>query len=79
MARQMTITLDDDVAARLDETARRMGTSADEVVLEAVRQVTIENLPRKPFKAYARDLVARPGIDFDCAARLLDDEHPHLK
>lgn len=79
MARQVTITLGDDVAARLDQAARLRGTSTAEVVLEAVRQVAVENAPRKPFRAYARDLGARSGVDFDCAARLLDDAHENLK
>jgi hypothetical protein len=74
MTRQVTITLDDDVAARMDEKARREGTSIAEVVNETLRHAEIEPpKPRKQFEVYARDLRAKPGVNFDCAWKLLDD------
>jgi predicted transcriptional regulator len=71
MARQVTITLDDDVAEKLDREARLIGAPISEVVTQKLRQATAE---RKPFKVYARDLQARPGVDFECAARLLSED-----
>ena len=66
--------LDDDVAEKLEQ-ERRSGTSVDEAVKEAVRKV-LEPAPVKvlrPFVVHARDLGARPGVNFDCAWKLLDE------
>jgi hypothetical protein len=74
MARQVTITLADDVAEKLEQ-ERRSGTAVDEAVKEAVRKV-LEPAPAKtsrPFVVHARDLGARPDVNFDCAWKLLDE------
>ena len=73
MARQVTITLDDDVAEKLEQ-ERRSGTAVDEAVKEAVRKV-LEPVPveARPFIVHARDLGARPDVNFDCAWKLLDE------
>jgi hypothetical protein len=75
MARQMTITLDDDVAEKLEREARRKGEPIAVVANEKLRAVA-EDAPkaRTPFRVYARDLEARPGFDFECAWKLLGDE-----
>lgn len=75
MAKRTTVTLDDDVAAKLDETARRTARPFREVLNETIRRGL--NPPRrpagmKPFKVRPSDLGARPDIDFDCISRLLD-------
>ncbi|MFL6246109.1 MAG: ribbon-helix-helix protein, CopG family [Thermoanaerobaculia bacterium] len=75
MARQVTITLDDDVAEKLDREARRIGAPITEVVTRKLRDATAEPpIRREPFKVYARDLQARPGVDFECVSRLLDED-----
>jgi Ribbon-helix-helix protein, copG family len=76
MTRQLTITLDDDVAERLEEATRRTGTSVDEAVNDAVRRVFEAALAQtsNPFVVYARDLGARPDVNFDCAWKLLADK-----
>lgn len=74
MARQVTITLDDDVAEKFGEKARRNGASLGDVVNETLRRVEAETAKsQKPFEVYARDLGAKPGVNFDCAWKLLDD------
>jgi hypothetical protein len=81
MARQLTITLDDDVAEKLDAEARRKGAPLSQVVNEHLRQHDSEtSQPRRPFRVRAKDLGAVPGVNFDCAWSLLDDgEGAHLK
>jgi hypothetical protein len=80
MARQVTITLDDETAAQLDAKARETSTPTDEVVLDAVRQwVQASEAPRpQPFKVNARLLHAREGVSFECVARLLGEQDEEL-
>ncbi|HEV7767413.1 MAG TPA: CopG family transcriptional regulator [Thermoanaerobaculia bacterium] len=74
MTRRVTITLDDDVAARMDEEARRKGASIAEVVNETLRHREAEPAKeQRRFEVYARDLGARPDVNFDCVWTLLDD------
>jgi predicted transcriptional regulator len=75
MTRQVTITLDDDVAARLEREALRAGRTADEIVNEAVRVrlPQVEERPARPFVVRARSMGVRPGVNFDCIGRLLDE------
>jgi hypothetical protein len=74
MARQVTITLEDDVAVRMDEKARRTGASIADVVNQTLRHIEPEPAkPEKRFEVYARDLRAKPGVNFDCAWKLLDE------
>jgi hypothetical protein len=81
MARQLTITLDEDVAEKLDAEARRKGVTIDQVVKDRLRAHDAETAqPRRPFRVRAKDLGAVPGVNFDCAWSLLDDvEGAHLK
>lgn len=74
MARETTITLDDDVAERLEET-RRKGVPVDAAVNEAVR-TALDRLPResttrkqfivRPFS------MGKPLIDLTCTGRALE-------
>ncbi len=68
-----TLTLDDDVAARLQAEARRSGKSFKEVVNHYLRLgfVRSEEKP-KPFKVHARDLGLRPGLTYDNIAELTE-------
>jgi hypothetical protein len=77
-----TITLQDDVAAKLQSLSRRSGRSFKDVLNETLRRgLATGPSPRRvePFKVGVRDLGARrPGINFDSVADLLEHiEGPH--
>ena len=71
-----TLTLDDDVAAKLKAEARRAGRPFRDVVNEALRHgLANRKGPRAQarFKVVARDLgEARPSLSFDNVAELLE-------
>ena len=70
-----TLTLDDDVRAKLEAEMRKTGKSFKETVNEVLRIGLIarrEAKPAKPFEIYARDLHSRPGLNFDNIEELLD-------
>lgn len=71
-----TLTLDEDVAAKLAAEARRTGRSFKQTVNDALRRGLASARPRgprKPFKVVARDLGdLRPGLSLDSIARLLE-------
>jgi hypothetical protein len=71
-----TLTLDDDVAAKLKAESRRVGRPFREIVNETLRrglatkQVTA---PRRSFKLTARDLGnLKPGLSLDNVAELIE-------
>jgi Ribbon-helix-helix protein, copG family len=75
MARQLTITLDDETAKKLEEQSHRAGVTVEDAVKEAV-QGRVDGTTTKsgrPFKVWAKDLGARPGVNFDCPWKLLDE------
>ncbi|HEV2382014.1 MAG TPA: DUF2191 domain-containing protein [Terriglobia bacterium] len=70
-----TLTLDDDIAAKLRTEVRRSGQPFKEVVNQTLRiglnyHVQAKSLP--PYKVKARDLGLRPGFDLDNIEELLD-------
>jgi hypothetical protein len=71
-----TLTLDDDVAAKLRAEARRMGRPFREVVNEALRRGLVARSgqgAREPFKVEPRDLGnVRPGLSLDNVADLIE-------
>jgi predicted transcriptional regulator len=71
-----TLTLDDDVAAKLQSQARRSGRTFRAVVNEALRRGLMAASPRvdrPPFVVKARDLGAvRPGLKLDNVGELLE-------
>jgi len=70
-----TLTLEDDVAARLQAEARRTGRSFKEVVNELLRLglgARRQGQRREPFRVAARDLGLRPGLDYDDVGGLLE-------
>jgi len=71
-----TLTLDDDIAAKLDAERRRSGRSFRDTVNDTLRRglATLRNAPpRKPFKVVARDLgQLRPGLSLDNVADLIE-------
>lgn len=71
-----TLTLDDDVAAKLKAEARRSGRSFRDIVNDTLRRglATRRSAPaQKPFKVTARDLGRlRPGLTLDSIGDLLE-------
>jgi hypothetical protein len=71
-----TITLDEDVAAKLKAEARRSGRPFREVVNDALRRgLASRRQPpgREPFRVVARDLGdLRPGLSLDNIGDLLE-------
>lgn len=71
-----TLTLDDDVAAKLKRLARRSGRAFREVVNDTLRRGLLADAPgsrRSPFTVRARDLGAlRPGLSLDNVGDLLE-------
>jgi plasmid stability protein len=71
-----TLTLDEDVAAKLKAEARRAGRSFRDVVNETLRRGLVSRSApgkRSPFRVQARDLGnLKPGLGLDNIAELLD-------
>lgn len=71
------MTLDDDIAAKLQAESRRTGRSFRAIVNEAIRHGLAARRPgatRKPFRVDTRDLGAlRPGLSLDSIANLLEE------
>ena len=71
-----TLTLDEDVAAKLKSLARRSGRAFRDVVNETLRHGLARSTakaPRRSFKVKVRDLGRlRPGLSLDNIAALLD-------
>jgi hypothetical protein len=70
-----TLTLDDELAAKLRAEAQRSGTPFKQIVNRVLRlglkaQTEAKALP--PFKVKNRDLGLRPGFDFDNIEELLE-------
>lgn len=73
VSHRTTLTLDDDVAAKLDGVARRTGRPYRAVVNDALRRGLEEaSAPVAPYVVEARPLGLRPGITIDCISSLLD-------
>ena len=71
-----TLTLDEDVAAKLKSLARRSGRAFRDVVNETLRHGLAGSAvtpPRRSFKVKVRDLGRlRPGLDLDNIGAVLD-------
>ena len=71
-----TLTLDDDVAAKLRALARRTGVAFRQVVNDALRRGLAQprpTAPRERFKVKVRDLGRlRPGVSLDNVAQLVE-------
>jgi hypothetical protein len=69
-----TLTIDDDVAALLEEEQRRSGASFKETVNRALRKgLTSPALPRERFQVKPIDLGVPKGFSFDNISELLDE------
>jgi len=71
-----TLTLDEDIAAKLRSIARRTGRAFREVVNETLRRGLVGSAhppARRTFRVEARDLGRRrPGLNMDNIGELLD-------
>ena len=70
-----TLTLDEDVAAKLKSEVRRSGKPFKRVVNETLRHgLSIPAAAKKlpPFKVRTRPLGLRPGLSYDCIGELLE-------
>jgi hypothetical protein len=70
-----TLSLDDDVAAKLKEEMQRSGRSFKQTVNAVLREglcAPQHRQPPEPFVVKPRDLKARPGIEFDNIGELLE-------
>jgi len=68
-----TLTLDDDLGARLEELARQTRRSFEDVVHEVLRRGLDAKAPQgKPFEVRAYDMGLRPGVQLDDIGALLE-------
>ena len=68
-----TLTLDDDVAAKLKAAVRRSGKPFRDVVNETLRRgLTVPRAARAPLRIQPRSLGVRPGIQIDNVGDLLE-------
>ena len=70
-----TLTLDEDVAAKLKAQMRQTGRSFKDTVNETLRSgLAWQNRAKKqkPFKVHARDLGLRSALDYDNIGKLLE-------
>ncbi len=70
-----TLTLDDDIASKLEAEARRSGRSFRTVVNETLRLGLVRPARQAsvaPFNVRAKDLGLRPGLSYDNVQELLD-------
>lgn len=70
-----TLTLDDDVAAKLKAEVRKSGRSFKQTVNEFLRlglNAPVQGKPVKRFKVKARPLGLKPGFSYDCVNRLIE-------
>ena len=75
MPKRTTLTLDDDVAAKLSAEASRTRRPYRTVVNEALRSGLEggDRLPKKPFKVRASAMGLRPGVAIDGIAHLIEE------
>ena len=73
VSHRTTLTLDDDVASRIDGEVRRTGRAYRAVVNDALRRGLEAPRPAlAPYRVDARPMGRRPGMDIDDVAGLLD-------
>jgi hypothetical protein len=75
-----TLTLDEDIAAKLKAESRKTGRSFRDTVnacLRAGLTLRKQGDSARPFRVKARDLGLRPGINIDKVSALLDELEGH--
>lgn len=73
---RITLTLGEDIAAKLQSESRKTGKPFKLVVNETLREGFFARRSRKPlppFKIKARPLGLRPGLSYDCIGKLLEE------
>ena len=71
-----TLTIDDDIAARIEERRRKDGQSLKQVVNQLLREGlrSSERAPEaRPYRTKARKLHLRPGVDAARLNQLVDE------
>ncbi len=71
-----TLTLDEDIAAKLKAESRKTGKPFKQVVNETLREGFFARRARKdlpPFKVKARPLGLRPGLNYDKISELIEE------
>jgi hypothetical protein len=71
-----TLTLDEDIAAKLKAESRKTGRSFRDTVNTCLRvglTLRKQSDTARPFRVKARDMGLRPGINIDKVSALLDD------
>ena len=83
MSTRTTLTLDDDVRAKLDAEMRKSGKSFKETVNETLRVGLFsrqKSTPPKPFKVRAKAMGLKPGYSYDKVWQLIEEvEGPDYK
>jgi hypothetical protein len=77
-----TLTLDEDVAAKLHAEMRRSGKSFKETLNEFLRiglQTTRATRSSSRFKVEPKPLGTLPGLNYDCTSQLLEEGGPFHK
>jgi hypothetical protein len=68
-----TLTLDDDLSARLEELARESHRSFKQVVNDVLRRgLDAKPPPARPFRVKARAMGLNPGVQLDSTGDLLE-------
>lgn len=68
-----TVTLDEDVAAQLEQLRRERRISFKEAINSTLRNGLTRSAHRRPYKIKARPMGLRPGINLDKALQLAAD------
>ena len=71
-----TLTLDEDIVAKLRSETRKTGKPFKQVVNETLREGFLARQKNKdlpPFKVKARPLGLRPGLDYDKISELIEE------
>ncbi len=72
---RITLTLDDDIYAKLEAKVRGSGCPLERLVNEYLRRAVTIRCPAKPVKPFvvrARALGLRPGLDYDNIGEMLE-------
>jgi plasmid stability protein len=76
MANQTTLTLDDDVAEKLEAEAQKRGKTPEIVANETLRNALSRHVPVQesaPYRVNARRMEMRPGYRLECVEQLLEE------
>jgi hypothetical protein len=78
MPRTTTITLDDDLAHKLETEAKNSGQPLEAVLDQTLRRGLGES-SAIPFRVTPKKMGVRPGLNLECIAQLLDDVEGPLR